>query len=88
MIRRPYGPGMHGKRRRRAPSEFGEQLKEKQKIRFSYALKEGQLGRIFAEAAKKTEATGDALMRLLKAGLTTSFSASVSPARGWSPDSS
>lgn len=69
MIRRPYGPGMHGKRRKRASSEFGEQLKEKQKIRFSYGLKEGQLGRIFAEAAKKTEATGDALMRLLESRL-------------------
>ncbi len=73
IIRRPYGPGMHGKRRRRAASEFNEQLKEKQKIRFSYALKERQLGKIFAEAAKKTETTGDALLRLLESRLDNVF---------------
>ena len=52
MIRRPYRPGIHGKSRRRALSEFGQQLLEKQKIKVSYGLKELQMVRIFKEASK------------------------------------
>ena len=46
-IRRPTRPGMHGKARRRAPSEYGQQLREKQKFQFSYGLREAQMRRIF-----------------------------------------
>ena len=52
MIRRPYRPGIHGKKRRRALSEFGQQLLEKQKIKISYGLKESQMVKIFQEASK------------------------------------
>lgn len=52
MIRRPYKPGIHGKRRRGTLSEFGQQLLEKQKIKISYGLKESQMVKIFKEASK------------------------------------
>ncbi len=50
-IRKPYRPGQHGKKFRRRLSEFGNQLQEKQKIKFSYSLSDKQLKRIFEEAA-------------------------------------
>lgn len=51
MVRRPYRPGVHGKsRRRRALSEYGQQLLEKQRIKVSYGLKEAQIRRLFKEA--------------------------------------
>lgn len=56
MVRRPNKPGMHGAKRRRAPSEFGGQLMEKQRIRASYGLRESQLSEIVAKAMKKTGA--------------------------------
>jgi len=51
MIRRPYIPGLHGRsrRRRRGPSEYGQQLIEKQKIRHSYGLSEKQFKNYFRE---------------------------------------
>lgn len=45
MIRRPYPPGAHGKRRRRGASEFGVELAEKQKVRHLYGLSDGALKR-------------------------------------------
>lgn len=56
MVRRPNRPGVHGAKRRRAPSEFGGQLMEKQRIRASYGLRESQLSAIVANAIKKTGA--------------------------------
>ena len=50
-IRRPARPGVHGSRRRML-SEFGQQLQEKQKVQFSYGLRENQLRRVFEEALK------------------------------------
>jgi len=55
LIRKPHPPGQHGKRFTKL-SEFGTQLKEKQKIKFSYGLSDKQLKRIFQEAAKSTDA--------------------------------
>ncbi|MEK9154900.1 MAG: 30S ribosomal protein S4 [Patescibacteria group bacterium] len=52
MVRRPYRPGIHGKKYRSALSEFGQQLLEKQKIKISYGLKESQIEKIFDKAAK------------------------------------
>ncbi len=55
-VRRPYPPGVHGKSRRRALSDFGRQLKEKQKIKLTYLLDERNLSRIFSEAKKTAKA--------------------------------
>lgn len=56
MVRRPYRPGVHGKKRRRALSEYGQQLLEKQKIKISYGLREAQIRRLIKSALNKTGA--------------------------------
>ncbi|MBI5306489.1 30S ribosomal protein S4 [Candidatus Wolfebacteria bacterium] len=53
MVKKPYRPGMHGKSRRPAASEFGQQLLEKQKIKTVYGLKETQMRKVFQEASRK-----------------------------------
>ncbi|MDD5547528.1 MAG: 30S ribosomal protein S4 [Candidatus Pacebacteria bacterium] len=65
-IRRPQRPGQHGKGRRRTLSEYGQQLAEKQKIRFSYGLRESQMKRLFWEASKNPGVTGDVILQLLE----------------------
>lgn len=64
-IRRPQKPGVHGKRFRRV-SEFGQQLQEKQKVRFAYGLREAQMERTFHRALKAREATGEMVISLLE----------------------
>lgn len=54
LVRKPYAPGQQGKRYRKT-SEFGQQLKEKQKIKFSYGVTERQLRRIFKEVQQKAK---------------------------------
>jgi len=49
MVRRPYIPGIHGRSLRRRISEYGRQLIEKQKIRFTYGISEKQLKNYFKE---------------------------------------
>lgn len=66
MIRRPYKPGPHGKSRQKAPSEFGQQLLEKQKIMVSYGLRENQLRKIFEDSAKKKESGTASAINLLE----------------------
>ena len=53
MTRRPYAPGVHGKAFRRRSSEYGQQLAEKQKIRYVYGVSETQFKNYFKEIAKK-----------------------------------
>jgi len=53
LIRKPYRPGMHGKRRRRL-SEYGTQLVEKQKVKLSYGLTEKNM-RAYVEGAMRTK---------------------------------
>jgi len=57
-VRRPYPPGVHGKSRRKALSDFGRQIKEKQKFKLTYLIDEKNLSRIFAEAQKKSGTVG------------------------------
>ena len=51
-LKRPYGPGQHGNARKGKLSNYGVQLKEKQKVRFMYGLNERQFRKTFDEAAK------------------------------------
>jgi small subunit ribosomal protein S4 len=67
--RKGYGPGMHGRTRRRKVSEYGHQLREKQKIRETYGLLERQFRRFFYEAQRQKGVTGDNLMAMLEARL-------------------
>lgn len=68
LIRKPYRPGQHGKKRRKL-SEYSIQLREKQKIRFSYGLTEKQLEKVFKEAEKKPGVTADEVMAILESRL-------------------
>jgi small subunit ribosomal protein S4 len=64
--RRPYGPGQHGRRRGRKPSDYKLQLREKQKVRSIYGLLERQFRNYFAEAERRTGVTGSNLFTLLE----------------------
>ena len=66
--RRPYAPGAHGRRRqyRRKVSDYGLQLREKQKARRIYGLLEAQFRRYFAEAERQKGVTGTNLLRMLE----------------------
>ncbi len=66
MDRRPYGPGEHGRRRGRKPSDYKLQLREKQKVRAIYGVLEKQFRLYFAEANRQTGATGENLFTILE----------------------
>jgi small subunit ribosomal protein S4 len=55
LARRPYAPGQHGPTSRNKLSEYGLQLKEKQKLRFMYGLNERQFFNLFVKAGKIRE---------------------------------
>ncbi len=59
-------PGQHGAKNRRKLSDFGVQLKEKQKLKYIYGILEKQLRRVYADASKNPTATGAALLSLLE----------------------
>jgi small subunit ribosomal protein S4 len=65
VSRRPFPPGQHGQGRRKL-SEYGVQLREKQKVRRTYGVLEGQFRRYFEKAERKTGVTGTVLMQLLE----------------------
>jgi len=84
--RRAYGPGQHGQRRRRKPSDYGIQLKEKQKAKAIYGVLERQFKKYYKEADRQKGVTGENLMRLLERRLDNivyrlGFAASRSAAR-------
>lgn len=66
LVKKPYIPGQHGRGRRSRTSEFGTQLREKQKIRRSYGLLEKQFRRIINEAQKSKGQTGEIILRSLE----------------------
>lgn len=66
--RRPTPPGQHGVRRRKV-SEFGVQLREKQKMRRIYSVHERQFKRYFETAERRPGVTGENLLRLLETRL-------------------
>jgi small subunit ribosomal protein S4 len=66
--RRNYPPGIHGQRRRKM-SEFGAQLREKQKARAIYGVLERQFSKHFVEAERRPGVTGENLLQLLETRL-------------------
>ena len=65
--KREYGPGQHGQRRKNKLSDFGTQLRAKQKLKGYYGdLTEKQFKKIYAEAARVTGDTGENLVGLLE----------------------
>lgn len=66
--KRPFPPGQHGQGRRRN-SEYGQQLREKQKARRFYGVLEKQFEAYYEEAARRQGITGDNLLRILESRL-------------------
>jgi len=73
-------PGQHGAKGRRKISEFGKQLKAKQKVKYIYGILEKYLKRQYNEASKNPTATGAALLSLLERRLD-----NVVYRLGWAP---
>ena len=69
LARKPYGPGAHGQDRKRRPSTYSTQLKEKQKVRFMYGLNEKQFVKTYKEAGKMQGIHGENLLKLLESRL-------------------
>lgn len=65
LAKRPYAPGQHGQKRGKI-SEYGSQLREKQKAKFMYGVSEKQFRRLFSEAARREGNTGAILVQLLE----------------------
>ncbi len=68
VTRRAYAPGQHGQSRRKL-SEYGTQLREKQKVRRAYGMLEGQFRHYFEMANKKEGVTGENLLSILESRL-------------------
>jgi len=66
MVKKPYAPGVHGKKRRAALSEYGTQLAEKQKLRLIYGLREKQLKNYFKAASKIKGVLTEIILRKLE----------------------
>ena len=69
LNRKPYGPGQHAQTRRAKVSNYGLQLKEKQKIKFMYGLLEKQFRITFKKAEKLKGETGTNMLQLLESRL-------------------
>jgi small subunit ribosomal protein S4 len=66
--KRSYAPGQHGQRRTRV-SDYGTQLREKQKLRRIYGVLERQFENYYAEAARAKGSTGEDLLKMLESRL-------------------
>lgn len=66
LERRPYAPGMHGQGRRQKLSEYGIQLREKQKTKRIYGVQERQFRNYFEKAERQKGITGENLLILLE----------------------
>ncbi len=67
--KRPYPPGEHGRARRRTESDYAVRLREKQRLRAQYALREKQLAKAYENARKAPGLTGEALVEDLETRL-------------------
>ena len=65
LDKRPFGPGQHGQRRTKI-SEYGLQLREKQKAKYMYGLSEKQMRKLFSEAKRRSGNTGTNLITLIE----------------------
>ena len=82
VLRRPYPPGQHGAASKPSVSDYGQRLREKQKLKLYYGLLEKQCRRAFLEARRSPGNTGTVLLQqlesrldvvVLRAGLATSI---------------
>lgn len=66
LEKRPYAPGEHGRTKRRTDSDYAVRLKEKQRLREQYGIREKQLRIVFNEARRTQGLTGENLVELLE----------------------
>jgi small subunit ribosomal protein S4 len=66
LEKRPYGPGEHGRSKRKQDSDYAVRLREKQRLRAQYGIREAQLKIIFQEARRAQGMTGENLVELLE----------------------
>ena len=66
LEKRPYAPGEHGRTKRKTDSDYAVRLREKQRLRAQYGIREAQLKIVFAEARKAQGLTGENLVELLE----------------------
>ena len=66
LEKRPYAPGEHGRTKRKADSDYAVRLREKQRLRAQYGIREAQLKIAFQEARKTQGLTGENLVELLE----------------------
>ena len=66
LEKRPYAPGEHGRTKRKTDSDYAVRLREKQRLRAQYGIREAQLKIIFQEARRTQGLTGENLVELLE----------------------
>lgn len=83
LEKKNYPPGFHGQaRRRRKVSEYGTQLKEKQKAKYTYGVLERQFRKLFDKAHRSKGITGEVLLKLLESRLdNVVFRLGIAPSR-------
>jgi len=83
LDKKAFPPGQHGaNKRRRKQSEYGIQLQEKQKAKYTYGILERQFRNIFHQASRKKGITGENLLKLIEARLdNTVFRLGIAPSR-------
>ena len=69
LAKKNYPPGQHGTNRRRNTSEYCQQLREKQKAKYTYGVLERQFRNLFEHAARTKGITGEVLLQLLESRL-------------------
>ncbi len=82
LQKKPYGPGQHGRGRRKKQSEYAIQLNEKQKAKYTYGVLERQFANLFHKASRRNGITGEILLQLLESRLdNVVFRLGISPTR-------
>lgn len=82
LSRRNFPPGQHGANRRRKTSEYGIQLKEKQKAKYTYGVLEKQFRNLFEKASRTKGIKGEVLLQFLESRLdNVVFRLGISPTR-------
>ncbi len=83
LEKKNFPPGQHGaNRKRRKQSEYGIQLQEKQKAKYTYGMLERQFRNVFKQASRKKGITGENLLQLIEARLdNVVFRLGIAPSR-------
>ncbi|WP_370267058.1 30S ribosomal protein S4 [Leucobacter sp. OH1287] len=66
LEKRPYAPGQHGRTKRKSDSDYAVRLREKQRLRAQYGIREKQLRIVFNEAKRQAGLSGENLVELLE----------------------